>query len=103
MTKTPPKNSTEFLFSPLSSKAYLLFLVIKMAMAIALVILVGYLLLELTADAFVLLGSFKTAGTISSRTAQSLLNGGHDLLILIKSYFHYKFSSIIFETLALGT
>ena len=72
-------------------------------MAIAFIIFVGYLLTELLAHTFIILGAFETAGTISARAFEPFFyrfyNGG----VLIKSDFHYLFSSIFFARVAFGT
>lgn len=50
-------------------------------MAIALVFGVRYLLLELSAHAFVVLGALATAGAIAARPFESLLDRFYDLFV----------------------
>ena len=71
-------------------------------MAIALVILVSYLLAKFAAHTFILLCPLKAAGTVSACSPKSFLNGGNDLLVLVISYLHL-FSSTSALRVALGT
>ena len=81
----------------------LFFLVIKHTMAIALEALVCYLLLELLAHALEIIGALKTAGAISARPLQALLDHLDDLLVFVKPDLHYLFSSISEASFAFGT
>ena len=60
-----------------------LFLVIQAAVAVALVVRVCDLLLELPAHAAVLLRAGQTAGTVAAGAAQALADGADDLRVLL--------------------
>lgn len=81
----------------------LLFFVIKHAMTVALVVFISYLLSEFAAHTLILIASFKLARTISSGSFKTVLYHINYLLIIIKSYFHYLYSSIIFCSLSFVT
>ena len=55
-------------------------------MTISLKIGICYLLTEFTANTFIVLGNFKTAGAISALLLQALLDSLDDFFILVKSY-----------------
>ena len=55
-------------------------------MAIALEVGVGYLLLEFAAHTLEVLGALGSAGAVSSRALEPLLNYADKLLVLVKSY-----------------
>ena len=66
-----------------------LLLIIQAAVAVAFVVGVGDLVLELPAHAAVLLGAGQAAGTVAAGAAQ---DGADDLLILVETYLHTQFS-----------
>ena len=69
-----------------------LLLIIQAAVAVAFVVGVGDLVLELPAHAAVLLGAGQTAGTVAAGAAQALTDGADDLLIFVETYLHTQFS-----------
>ena len=70
-----------FSLTALCRSPYLLFLIIKVSMAIALVVLVGYLLTELLAHTFVVLATLKSAGTVAALGFEAFLDRFDDLFI----------------------
>lgn len=93
--KDPPKKS-------LFCDKLLFFFVIKKAVAIALVVLVFYLLAELLAHTFIFLCTLKAARAITARLTKPFLNRLYDLFIFIIPYLHL-YCSIRFEIVAFGT
>lgn len=71
-------------------------------MAVALKILILYLVAEFLAHTFIVLCALKSAGAVAARANESFLNRRDDLGVFVKPYLHLYFS-IRREILALGT